>query len=403
MRRTDARRRRTVLGESVAADGIAADAVKETGSGLSPARGVRRKKSMRAYLPRARRRHQPKSTDWIPKRPRAVALFLLTLGAMLAGLVVTGWFFGGSPAAPRIEASRFSLHGASSLSVWFSTVLLLASALASLQIRAIREHRSNDYRGTYRIWYWFAAILILGSVNCVVDFDGLASAWLGTVTEGNSGAWLAVIAQVTALTAIIARGAIEVRKSPAALALIVLVWVVYSSSLVLRLPGMENRVVQDDGFTAAGLNVLGTFSLFTGVALYLRFVYLRANGLVKARPKRKKPEASLEPESRARGKGAGKKTTRTSREQDDPAETDRNESAHPARETARPVQPVATNSTAPLAGRLSGLATKPQSTTAPPSSRDSVSDSDSQHRRLDKAERKRLKKLRQQEQSRRAA
>ncbi len=403
MRRTDARRRRTVLGETVAADEIAADTAGETSSVLSPARTVRRKNSMRAYLPRARRRHQPKSTDWIPKRPRAVALFLLALGTMLASLVVTGWFFGGSPAAPRIEASRFSLHGASSLSVWFSTVLLLASALASLQIRAIREHRSNDYRGTYRIWYWFAAILILGSVNCVVDFDGLASTWLGTVTEGNSGAWLAVIAQVTALTAIIARGAIEVRKSPAALALIVLVWVVYSSSLVLRLPGIENRVVQDDGFTAAGLNVLGTFSLFGGVALYLRFVYLRANGLVKARPKRKKTESSLESGTKTRSKVTGKKTARTPREKDDPADNDRTESAPPARETARPVQPVATNRPAPLASRLSGLATKPPSTATSPSNRDSASEDDSQHRRLDKTERKRLKKLRQQEQSRRAA
>lgn len=391
-----------MLGETVAADETAADPVSEADKSVIAARAVRRKKTMRAYLPRAKRRHQAKSTDWIPKRPRSVALFLLSLGATLASLVVAARFFGGSPATPRIEGGQFSLHGASSLSVWFSTVLLLASALASLQIRAIREHRSNDYRGTYRIWYWFAAILMLGSVNCVVDFGGQASAWLGTVTEGNSGPWLAAIAQVAALTAIIARGAIEVRQSPASMALIVLVWIAYSSSLILRLPGFENRVVQDDGFTAAGLNLLAAFSLFAGVALYLRFVYLRANGLVKARPKKKKPDAATEPAVKTRSKSAARKPAarpaREAGETDDDEETDR---AQSPREPERSAAPAAAAKPAPLASRLSGLATKSQAPASSGQRHDP--DDESGHRRLDKAERKRLKKLRQQEQSRRAA
>ncbi len=301
IRRTDSRRRRVVIEEATSQLENGASELDE--SVETEARTNRKQKQGRNYLPGAQRRHQPKSTDWIPKRPSSVAIFMTTLFAIAAAIVGATWLVPGGSGAGLSSGiqERLSVHGSSSLSVWFSTVLFLVSGLASLQIHALRQHRSNDYAGTYRIWLFFAGLLILASINCVVDFGGLLQEMAGRSRNGTTP-WTAFAisaAQFVALGVIFVRGMVEVRKSPASLAVICLVWLAYSVALALRVPGIESQMVQDDGFSAASLNLFATTGTLAAIVIYARHVYLRANGLVafvaeSAKPKRK-PKAAKKP------------------------------------------------------------------------------------------------------------
>lgn len=413
VRRNDGRRRRTVIGGSGSLRAEKSPAASAGTATVRSRKPATRRKSRRPYQAGALRRHQPKSTDWIPKRRGAVAIFLATLAGLLAILLAAGWFVHHSTGLSDGMSKRFSLQSTASLSVWFSTVLLLASALASLQIRALREHRSNDYRGTCRVWYWFAAILLLGSINCVLNLGELATAWLGAVGQGH-GTTIGIIIQLVALTLIVARGAVEVRHSPASLAAIIVVWIAYGGSMILRLPGPASLLVRDDGYSACGLELLAATTVFAGVTLYARFVYLQANGLAKGRSKRSRKTGSTGSSDAARRVGRSARVEPAGTSSIDSNQTgDRSEepsraAADPAsREARRQQTSLAPQSPAVPAAPPPARSSGPLSAQVRTDSRDAdVDDEDAragQSHRLSKAERKKLKKQQRNDGFRRAA
>ncbi len=418
IRRSDSRRRKVVIQEATSQ----LEQVPEPAETAAAAPRPKKRRASRDYLPAAQRRHQHKSTDWIPKRRPAVAIFLLALAGCVIALAGMDWFCRSAPSPSTLNEidgwrQRLSLQGNCSLSVWFSTVLLLISAMASLQIRALRQHRSNDYRGTYRVWMWFAGLLLLASVNCVLDLDGMARSLFGQIGNGQKAAWFLSGVQWIALMAILTRGAIEVRRSPASLAVIVIVWLAYSASLLLRLPGMESRVVQDDGFTAAALNLLATTGVFVSITLYARFVYLRANGLVaatvnastKKRSKKTASEKTKATESPA-AKPRVARTPRSGKRKVADEATMENGTVSESVKSAVKETPFESRQAAPVRPTATE-APRPTVTASPEQNQDEEADLDSgdernQIRTLSKAERKRLKKQQRQQgstQDRRAA
>jgi hypothetical protein len=187
--------------------------------------------------------------------------------------------------------SSLSLTGRGTLACWFSSFLLIISGLASLQIYALRQHRRDDYRGTYRLWLWMSALLLFASLNCVVDLAMIATNLLQSYTALtiDSRPWLPIAAKLVFLTTLVARGLYEVRGSRGTFALVVFVWIAYSVAAVLQLPDVRPELVQLSHETLLGNSLLfATAAIFLAELSYARYIYLQAHGLIKERAIKKR-------------------------------------------------------------------------------------------------------------------
>ena len=294
LQRNSTRRRRLVVDPSIS---LGESEVRVVDEASAPPR--RRKKSTesteaRAYTYGADRRNQRKTTDLVPKR---IVSYLSVVALLLAGLWlinftsqnVEAW----SSTLGQSGLDTFAIHGRGSLASWFSSFLLIMTGLASLQIYALRQHRCDDYKGTYRLWLWTAGLLILASVNCVTDLGTLAMNLAQTVTGSLSGerAWIPLAVKLVALGVLMGRGMFEVRESRGSFALVVFVWIAYSAAAVMQLPAVEQNLVGLGSETMIGNCVLfGTAALFLAHLTYARFIFLHANGLIVQREKKVKQE-----------------------------------------------------------------------------------------------------------------
>lgn len=293
-RRMNQRRRRVVLEEVTQSARHATDPRESAVPTPNPEAPVDAK--TKAYTASAHRRHQKKTTDLFPKRYRALVLLLLLLiGSVwgLNGLSTYSPQWQDTLTASQLQA--FALSGNGSLSSWFASFLLVLSGLASLQIYALRQHRCDDYRGTYRLWAWLAALFMLGSINCVVDLTGLlhsvTAALIGT-DPGNGLVWLVTV-KLLVLSLLVVRGIFEIRASVGALVGVVIVWIAYSSAVVLQIPAVKENLVQDSQFYYGNCLLIGSCSVFMSIVQYARFVFLHSNGLLESevpqKAKQKKP------------------------------------------------------------------------------------------------------------------
>ena len=239
----------------------------------------------KAYSNSAQRRYQKKTTDLIPKRYRSVALMVMLLVASVCGLNLLSAYsvdWRDQLTASQIEA--FALSGQGSLARWFVSFLLILSSLASLQLYALRQHRCDDYRGTYRLWGWLAVLFLLSSIQCSVDLLGLihtAVASLVGALPGDRLVWL-VTAKLLLLSALVVRGLFEVRVSRVALAGGVLAWIGFTTAIVLPIPSVGDRLALELPLYYGNALLIGTSAVFLSVVMYARFVFLHSNGLLAA-------------------------------------------------------------------------------------------------------------------------
>lgn len=275
----------------------------------APQAGVSETVDARAYSYGAERRSQRKTTDLIPKRMVSYLVVVMLLLAMLwlinfTSLNVPQWTQLGPTAL-----ETFAIRGQGSLASWFSSFLLIMTGLASLQIYALRQHRCDDYRGTYRLWLWTAGLLILASINCVADLDGVALALLQSTTGGAifQRVWVPMAIQIGAITLLFARGLFEVRESRGSLVLVVFVWVAYSVAAVLQSPMVNQNVVGGGSEMVIGNSLLfGTAALFLAHITFARFIYLHANGLIVLRVKQERESVTRETKSADKRKAVKK-------------------------------------------------------------------------------------------------
>ena len=319
LRRSDARRRRMVIDPTVPADDVAADNAQSITTKRSKKKPtVKKPDDVRAYSYGADRRNQLKTTDLIPKR---VLSYMLVLMAMLLSIAFINFcsIHASQWSAQVGEAgmSTLAIQGQGSLASWYSSFLLIISGMASIQIYALRQHRCDDYRGTYRLWIWMAILFLLASVNCVVDLGGLATNLVQAFTSQSFSdrPWLPITIKLTALSLLVARGLYEVRKSRGSFALVVVVWVAYSVAAVMQLPAAKESLVNLGSEKVMGNCILfGTSALLLAHLTYARFIFLRAHGLitVKVKTKRaKKKKTKVPPKKKATTKTATTKTAAT--------------------------------------------------------------------------------------------
>ena len=351
VRRSDARRRRLVVDPSqpvVQTDAGTSAQNKTSPKSASKKSDADRQKAYYSYG--ADRRNHHKTTDLVPKR---VVSYLLVVLAILVALALIN--FGAVNASGweqqiGSEGIRsFAIDGQGSIACWFSSFLLIMTGLASLQIYALRKHRCDDYRGTYRLWLWMAGLFLLASVNYVVNFgEAITFAFQSFTNQSlTANPWLLFGIKTVALTILVGRGVFEVRESRGSLAWVVLVWLAYTVAALVQFPAARELLVEVGPEMIIGNCILvGTISVFMAHLTYARFIFLQAHGLITIAEKKKKKvvKKKAKPRKKAKAKSSTKKLRSTVAAED-------SESAESAESTgsAKRSKPAASSKSKPKA------------------------------------------------------
>ena len=272
--------------------------------------------SRRAYAIGADRGCQLKTTDLFPKQLWVIVLSGIMLLFIVVGLNILNahapqW----QPYIGNASVQAISLRGPGTLASWMLCVLLLTTGLASLQIFALRQHRCDDYGGTYRIWLIVPPIFFVASVAAIVDFEAIID-HLTSVTQFNSIANESLIPMTIKLSIVallMVRLLFEIRDSKAAFSMLVIAWLTLAISTVLNTQWAENRVSSHDmAMMYPNAVLISAISLMLAHLFYVRFVYLHAHGEIAVR--KHKPTA-------AKTKTKTKRTRKPAKSKSAPAST----------------------------------------------------------------------------------
>jgi hypothetical protein len=275
------------------------------------------------------------------------------------------------------------------LAAWICSLMLVAAAFQGVQIYRIRRHKTDDYRGRYRVWVWIPLLLLAMAAGQAtgVHRDLVVLAVAAVTPEASQEyATMWPLAAAVVWVSVAVRLAFEVRASRWATGFLVLATVGYLAGLITAQIDVQPISQVLVVLASSAFLMIGHLGVFVSVLSFGRHVYLDSQGLLPARvakPRRAK--------SRVREPAPEKRNQRR-KTADEPAE------AKPPEETAadrpeEPQQPVA-----PVVLRLG--ADREESADE---DTDDDSAAPSSGEKLSKTERRRLKKLRQQEQLRRAA
>ena len=356
-------RRRRVLNEErrSASEVLAASASSSATAGADAPR----------YGEQAGIEHHPQITDFIPRRKRAV----LTTLAVGVGVAAGTQFVAQNAATlaavlPGVPAQQVAGQLAHGIAAWVAAVgLLLVAALARI-IYSLRRHRVDDVRGRYRVWRWIAAGSLVASLNAVVGAHQLvaraAAAVTGwSLTSSANEWWLAPLALVAGWIGI--RLALEIAESRAALGLTTLAGATYAVAAAAALGWAPAALGVSAGALAGALPLVGHTLALAAMMVFARYVVLDVQGLIEHKPHR--PAASAAKARRAAVKAAA---------------------------TTGATTPVAAPAAIGSASKTAATAVKPTATAASLTDDDEGdADENAGDRRLSKAERKRLRKMRQ--------
>lgn len=244
------------------------------------------------YPTAARAEHQPRITDFFPKRAYVFSVLLLTALTIIAAInllhtKIPQWLAN----IPADDLAAFDLSAPANLATWFSSAILMLAAVGSLQVYALRRHKTDDYKGRYRVWLWASAILVLASMDATAKvhlaMGGLMTQVTGSTSNaGHSTSWLVVYA--TVMGGLVIRMLIEMRQSRSAVSALLLATAGYTAVVLLQ-TGMIGVAAPVVGLLigSASLMVGHLMALFS-IWIYARHVYLDVHGQLPVR----KPKAN---------------------------------------------------------------------------------------------------------------
>lgn len=330
-RSRDQRRRRVVLdevaGNTQTADHLEVE-LKPTPEKNSP------------YAQGALRRHHAKTSDLFPKRLKAFVWTVLAMtGAIgcINGIDRLSAYLSEYVGPEQLTALKVGHVG--SIASWYSTFLLIIAALTSIQIYSLRQHRNDDYRGRYRMWVWMAGLFLVASAMSVVDGWTLVASVLSGVTgwPDSQVFWTFFAVQAVLLLAITLRVFFEVRASRAATVMLVVTSMAYAGVLGMTLSAVRELLPYPPTLVAGNL-VVGAHSLaWLTLAVYLRFVFFEAHGLLAPRAEsgRRAKAADVAPAAQRTGLKQRWGQWRASRAETRARKKEEKESAREARRAAR--------------------------------------------------------------------
>jgi hypothetical protein len=168
--------------------------------------------------------------------------------------------------------------------------MLAAAAATAVLVYVVRRHRTDDYRGGYRIWLWAAAWMMVMSADAVARlrdaWRAAAVAQFGWTGPGNGIVWWAVPCALAAAT-IGVRLFLDMRDSRASTAWLCLAgptWSLGEVFMAIR-PAFGDALPFD--LIAAGCSFAGQWCLFVAMSWHARHVVLDASGGLRVRKKKK--------------------------------------------------------------------------------------------------------------------
>ena len=191
-----------------------------------------------------------------------------------------------------------AITGPSSLTTYLSTIFFAIAAALCWQIYALRQHRCDDYEGTYRVWGWLAPAFAIASLACVLPLTAISQNIFTAISgRGFSVTWVPLVIGVGFATLFLIRYLMEVRYSYGTVAWAGLAWLAICTSWASPeiLKAYSTGIDQDSVNNLAlgnGLLVAAAASLLANLT-YARFVFLRSNGFIQAKPKQIKSKAAF--------------------------------------------------------------------------------------------------------------
>lgn len=279
-----------------------------------------------------------------------------------------------------------------SLATWICSLMLSAAAFQGIQIYRLRRHKKDDYRGRYRVWAWFPMLLLAMASGVATGVQRELTTLLVRTIWGDDALELASrlpLALVFLWLPVAVRLSLEMRPTRWSLGFLAAATIGYASGVIVaQIPVQPfNGMLVD--LISSTLLMAGHLGVFVAVLSFGRHVYLDSQGLLPAqdtKPRRAK--------RRNRGSAAGK--SRRSQET-----ADQGAQEQPAEQL--PEEPEDDRVVPPSEIALPVLRLGSRADDAVEDSPDDDATDASPGERLSKTERKRLKKMRRQEQLRRAA
>lgn len=231
--------------------------------------------------------HHRQVTDFLPRRVSTIALLTLVGLASIAALLALDCFARPVIAAYAPEAATaLDLAAPGNLAAWLSAVVTMTTAATCFIIYSLRRHRIDDIRGRYRTWLAAGLACVLVSLNCVASLHRLITAvavhYIGWTALRNDSVWWLTLTGLP-LTWIALRTWFDARESWLAAFTLAAAFTSYAVGLGSFLIAWPANLPTGEVMVSAGASLLGHLMLFVGIVSYGRFVLLDAQGLVPVR------------------------------------------------------------------------------------------------------------------------
>jgi hypothetical protein len=224
--------------------------------------------------------------DMVPRRLSIVFLLLLPAVAAVAGLEAAYFWMIRHVADGGSLVVALDIGAKGSLACWFSSLMLLGAAAASLLVYNVRRHRRDDYQGRYRVWRWAAVCWFVMATDQAASlreaFRDLMIALTHTPLMGEGSLWWVVVYILT-LGAIGSRLLLDMRFSRLSIAALATSAVAYSLVIASWLDWLAIENQMHAVMFRAGAEMAGSLLLFTAMTLHARYVLLDAEGLLPHR------------------------------------------------------------------------------------------------------------------------
>jgi hypothetical protein len=277
----DHRRRRVLLEEKRAAGAGGAEAVRTRQADGNSAR------HQRTYSEAALASNQPPVTVLIPQRAYTLAVVLLaTLCGVAAGLAAYCHVYLTAHAAWLRELACLDLALPGNAASWFASLLLLAAAFQAGQIYRLRRHRTDDYRGRYRVWIAMPIVLSVMALHAATPLlreAAVLAGRLGGLVPGRELQYLQMAAFCACWTLISLRLTFEVQRCWLAVVLLVLSVACYFAAMTLQTRTWPATAEPLRVLATATALLTGHWAVLSAVTAYARHVYLDAQGLLGVR------------------------------------------------------------------------------------------------------------------------
>jgi hypothetical protein len=224
--------------------------------------------------------------DLVPRRLSVMALLLLAALGVVTGLeALYAWSCapGLSGLASDGKIAAFDLDGEGSLAVWFSSASLMLAAAVAVLVYTVRRHKTDDYRGYYRVWLWAALCWLAMSVDETASlhegFMGMMTYLTGTAVYGDGSVWW-VVPYFFVLGAVGSRLLVDMRTCRLSSGALLAAGGCYALAVGTQVlgDGLSRAIMLEEG-----AEMVGDVLLLLAMGLHARYVILDAEGLLPAR------------------------------------------------------------------------------------------------------------------------